>query len=440
MRKFLRAFRSLRLIVIVALLLRGAFLWSYVDSHSHQALSVIPFMYESADIAVSLAQGHGFSSPFRISTGPTAWMTPVYPGLLASVFHLFGIYTFNSFLAAAALNILFVSLACIPIFYAGRKIAGVGLGAGAAWLWAIFPNSILLTYESMWEACLSGLLAAIILWATLELAESDRPIDWIGYGLLWGFTLMTNPTLLSVLPFLLLWLAWRAHKERHAWLILPVLALAVALLCCLPWTMRNYSVFHRFVPLRSVLGLQLWLGNNPQAQPPWLGTLHPINDEAERQQYIAMGEMNYMREKKREALRYIEANPRHVAHMSWLRFVSIWSGGTAQPWRDLQQSDSGWFDYVLLFNIFAGIAALAGIILLAARRSIYLVPLAAFPLIFPWAYYLTLALPRYRLPIDPIVMLLAAVAIAGIFRVRFRLPSGKVAAQSNDIDAAHPAS
>jgi len=38
---------------------------------------------------------------------------------------------------------------------------------------------------------------------------------------------------------------------------------------------------------------------------------------------------------------------------------------------------------------------------------------------------LTLALPRYRLPIDPVVMLLAAVAIAGIFRVRFRLPSGR---------------
>ncbi len=437
MTKFLRSFRSLTLIVLVALSLRGAFLWSYVDSHSHQALSVIPFMYESADIAVSLAQGHSFSSPFRVATGPTAWMTPVYPGLLASVFHLFGIYTFHSFLAAAALNILFVSLACIPIFYAGRKIAGVGLGAGAAWLWAIFPNSILLTYQSMWEACLSALLVAIILWATLELAESERPVDWIGYGLLWGFTLMTNPTLISVLPFLLLWLGWRAYKERHAWLILPALSLAVALVCCLPWTMRNYSVFHRFVPLRSVLGLQLWLGNNPQSRPPWLGTLHPINDQAEREKYIEMGEMNYMREKKREALRYMEANPEHVAHLSWLRFVSIWSGGTAQPLHEFEQSDSGWFDYDLLFNIFAGIAALVGIILLAVRRSIYLVPLAVFPLVFPWAYYLTLALPRYRLPIDPVVMLLAAVAVAGIFRIRFRLPSGKPGLSPSAVDSAH---
>ncbi|HEV2305658.1 MAG TPA: glycosyltransferase family 39 protein [Candidatus Acidoferrales bacterium] len=409
---------SVTVIVIVALALRVAFTWNYVESHSHQALSVIPFMYESADIAVSVAQGHGFSSPFRIPTGPTAWMTPVYPALLAGVFRIFGIYTFNSYLAAAGLNILFVSFACIPIFYAGRRIAGVGLGTGAAWLWAIFPNAILLTYESMWEACLSALLAAIILWATLTLFESDRPRDWIGYGLLWGFTLMTNPTLASVLPFLLLWLAWRARKEHRSWLALPTISLAVALLCCVPWTVRNYSVFHRFVPLRSVLGLQLWLGNNPQAQPPWLGNLHPINNQGEREEYIQMGELNYMRLKEREAIRYMRAHPRHVAKLSAERFISIWSGGATHPLEELENSDSGWFDYVLLFNVFAAIAALAGTVLLAIRRSVYAFPLAVFPLVFPWAYYLTLALPRYRLPIDPIVMLLAAIAVAGIFRAR----------------------
>ena len=43
-------------------------------------------------------------------------------------------------------------------------------------------------------------------------------------------------------------------------------------------------------------------------------------------------------------------------------------------------------------------------------------PIAAFPLIYPWAYYLTLALPRYRLPIDPIVMLLLAISIQRLAR------------------------
>jgi|SRR5579875_51829 len=416
LKRFFAGFLSLRVIVVTAVAIRVAFLWNYVELHSRQALSVIPFMYESADIAVSLAQGHGFASPFRVPTGPTAWMTPLYPSILAGIFKIFGIYTLHSFLAASAVNILFVSLACIPIFFMGKRISGVGLGAGAAWLWAIFPNAILLTYESMWEACLSALLVAIILWATLVLAESSRPRDWLGYGLLWGLALMTNPVLSSLFPLLLVWLGWRARRRRHPWIALPAISLAVALLCCVPWTIRNYAVFHRFVPLSSVLGLQLWLGNNPQAKPPWLGTLHPINDSAERAQYIQMGEMNYMNMKERQALGYMEKHPRQVASFAAQRFVSIWSGGALHPWRDLRQSDSGWFDYVLLFNLLVAFGALAGIVLLAVRRSTYAFPLAIFPLVFPWAYYLTLSLPRYRLPIDPVDIVLSTIALAAIFR------------------------
>jgi hypothetical protein len=43
-----------------------------------------------------------------------------------------------------------------------------------------------------------------------------------------------------------------------------------------------------------------------------------------------------------------------------------------------------------------------------------------YPLIFPWAYYLTLSLPRYRHPIDPVLMLLAVLAVAK----RHSVPSG----------------
>jgi 4-amino-4-deoxy-L-arabinose transferase-like glycosyltransferase len=415
-RKLRALVTSVTLIVIVALGIRVAFTWNYVNEHPHQALSVIPFMFESGNVAVSVAKGHGFASPFRVDTGPTAWMTPVYPALLAGVFRIFGIYTLNAYLSATSLNIVFASLTCIPIFFAGKRISGTGLGAGAAWLWALFPNAILLTYQSMWEACLSALLAAIILWATLALIETSRPRDWIGYGLLWGLTLMTNPTLASVLPFLLIWLAYRLRKQHQPWLGLPTIALAVAILCCIPWTVRNYSVFHRFVPLRSVLGLQLWLGNNPQAQPPWLGNLHPINDETERQKYVEMGEINYMRFKKREAIRYIEAHPARETWLAGERFISIWSGGTSQPVTDFESNDSLWFRYVLLFNITIAVGALLGIILLCFRLSIYAFPLAVFPLIFPCAYYATLALPRYSLPMDPVVILLTAIALGGIFR------------------------
>lgn len=429
MKKRLRqAATSLAPILAVALGVRLVFLYDYVLQNPRHALGVIPFLFESGDIAVSLATGHGFSSPFRVPTGPTAWMTPVYPLILAGIFRVFGVYKFRAFLAAALFNIVCVTVATVPLYYAARRIGGRSLAAVSGWLWAIFPNAILLTFESMWEACLSALLAAAILWATLALDGSRRRRDWCAYGALWGLGLMTNPVLASLLPFLLGWLAWRRRRERgprplREWLAKPALALAVAALCCVPWTIRNYRVFHHFVPWSSVLGLQMWLGNNARARPVWLGRLHPINDPAERAAYVRMGEIAYMHQKFDLAVRYMVTHPGRELVLTSRRFLAIWSGGTPYPWHAFLANRSLWFRYVLLFNLAAALAAAAGIVLLFVRRSEFAFPLAVFPLVFPWAYYLTLATSRYRLPIDPIVMLLAAIALLAPFLRRTVRPA-----------------
>ncbi|MGB9241797.1 MAG: glycosyltransferase family 39 protein [Candidatus Acidiferrales bacterium] len=419
-----RTATSLPLIVLVALLLRVGFAWDYVGQNSRQALAVLPFLQESGNIAASLASGHGFSSPFRIETGPTAWMPPAYPWLLAEIFRIFGVRTYDSFLAALALNILCSGFTCVPIYFAGKRIGGLNVAALAAWLWAFFPNTILNAFESMWEASLAALLAAIILWATLAIEKSERWREWVGYGLLWGVTLLTNVTLISLLPLLLGWLAYRRRKISLSFhdsagvakttLAKPALALGVALLCCVPWTIRNYHVFHRIVPLRSTLGLQMWIGNNENPQEVWKEELHPIFNSAERARYIRMGEIEYMREKQSEAIGFILAHPGRDVRQFASRFIATWSGGTPTPLQDFVRTPGLWFRGVLLFNFVVAIGTAAGIVVLWKQRSAYLFPIAVFPLVFPWAYYLTLVVPRYRLPVDPAVMLLTAVALQAI--------------------------
>lgn len=417
---------SLPVVLVVALLLRVGFAWDYVRQNSHQALAVLPFLQESGNIAASLATGHGFSSPFRVDTGPTAWMTPVYPWLVSEIFKIAGVRTYDSFLAAVALNILCSAFTCIPIYFLGKRVAGTGVAAGTAWLWAVFPNTILNTFQSMWEASLAGLLSATILWATLALDESERRRDWYAYGLLWGLALMTSATLLSLLPLLIGWLAYRRwHNPPRATLqprimkaafAKPALAAGIAVLCCVPWTIRNYTVFHEFVPFRSNLGLQLWLGNNENAQEAWREQLHPIFNSAERARYTTLGEMEYMHEKMRSAIRYMLPHPAREAQLIGNRFVATWSGGTPNPVKDFVHTPGLWFRGVLLFNILVACGTVAGIAVLWKRRSAPLFPIATFPIVFPWAYYLTLAYPRYRLPADPAVMLLTVVALGAIFR------------------------
>src|SRR5277367_4050391 len=435
-REFTNSFRaaatSLLLTMLVALALRLGYMWQFQNIHPRQGVSVIPFLFESGNIAHSLATGHGFSSPFRVDTGPTAWMTPLFPLLLAGIFRLFGAYTFHAWAATVLFNISCCTLACIPIYFAGKRIGGIGLAAGAAWLWAIFPNAILLPVESMWDASISALLVATILWATLALAESDaqRLPKWCAYGLLWGVALLFNATLAALFPFLAGWLVYRARQEKREWFKNTTAAIVIIILCCVPWTIRNYRVFHQFVPLRSVLGLQLWLGNNDQTQDIFRGDLHPIYNSAEREKYIAMGEIPYMQQKKQEAIAYMLSHPAREARLIIYRVISIWSGGTPYPLEDFLGTPSLQFRAVLAFNLVAALGALCGIIILFRERSQFAIPVAAFPLIYPWAYYLTLALPRYRLPIDPIVLLLLAISIQRLAQTRTRSAAPVISAQS----------
>lgn len=405
--------RSPRLLLVLtlALALRLGFAWAYVGSHPERALGTIPFLFEPGNIAYSIATGHGFGSPFRADTGPTAWMTPVYPLLLAGIFRCFGTYTLAAFEAAAGLNIAFSVLTCIPIFLAGKCISGTGTGLTAAFLWAIFPNAILLPYESIFDASLSALLGAMILWATLAVAESKRTSDWCGYGLLWGVGLMTNAALISLLPFQLGWAEYRAHHRGQFSFGKPALAAALIVMCCAPWTVRNYRVFHAFVPLRSVGGLALWLGNNDRARTLTPGRLHPISNQAEREKYVEMGEIAYMREKRSEAIGYMFGHPAIEARLIGERFIAIWTGGSTNPVKDLLTFRNARSYWVVLFNLSAAAGALGGILLLWRRHSPLVFPLAAFPLVFPLIYYLALAPPRYRHPIDPALLLLSAVVL-----------------------------
>jgi hypothetical protein len=417
-RRLKNAAGSLLLILIVAMGLRLAYLWYEVETIPRQALQAVPFLYEPGDIAYSLATGKGFSSPLRVETGPTAWTTPVYPLLVAGVFEIYGTFTFQAFLAAVLLNILFSTLTCIPIFYVGKRIAGLEVGAGAAWLWAIFPNAVIIPFQWIWDTSLSGLLAAAIVCATLEVADSRRARDWGAYGLLWGFALMTNATLLAGLPLLLGWMAYRTWKHGDTrWFKKAALAVGAIVLCCLPWTIRNAVVFHSFIPLRSALGLQLWLGNNDQYRDTFPGWLHPIDSVSEREKYLRMGEIAYMREKQHEAVRWIVSHPRREAALFKARFIATWVG-TPQPLRDFGQAPSLLIRGVIISNFLVAIGALAGTVMLFANREWrgYAVLLSAFPIVFPFSAYLSQALLRYRYPIDPLVMVLAAFALSGFVR------------------------
>ena len=413
MRVFWRkALTSLTLIVLVALGARLAFAWSQERKIDRSILGIVPFQNETGNIAYSLAVGKGFGSVFRGDTGPTAWLAPAYPLAIAGIFRIFGIFTVGSFFAVVLLNSIFSAAACVPIYFAGQKIHGLAVASGAAWLWALFPNAIIVPFEWVWDTSLSALLGATILWATLVVAESRRWRDWCGYGLLWGLALMTNPSLASLLPFLLGWAAYRAIRAEQWRFARPVLALCVAIICCLPWTIRNYAVFHRLIPLRSNLPFELWVENNDLFDEHAKNAKQRITQYEEVRKYARMGEMAFMDEKWRLAVRFIREHPGLELRLTGRRFVAFWTG-TEKPVQDFLDTDSLLIRAILLLNAIAAVGAAAGIIFLWIRRNPSAFPATVFPAIFPCIYYVTHASLRLKHPIDPVLLLLTAIATEG---------------------------
>src|SRR6202522_1526415 len=412
-RRALTIATNLPLIIGVSFGIRAAFAISQVRHMPANLVGLVPFLNEAGNIAFSLAKGHGFSSPSWQETGPTAWLTPAYPGLVAAGLKIFGIPTPHPFFAIVFLNILFSTATCVPLYYIGKRVGGLGVAGGAAWLWAIFPNAIMIPYQWVWDTSLAALLMATILWATLELADTQSVRAWCGYGVLWGFALMTNPSLGSLFPLLLGWAAYRAWQKGLLHQSRPLLACAIAVLCVVPWTVLYYLAFQPLIPLRSKLSFELWIGNNEQFDEQSQVVPPSDPERAEISRYVHMGETAFMQDKWEKATAFMRAHPRLEITLFARRFVATWTG-LEKPFQGFRDTDSPLVRLVLISNTLAALGALCGILALLRSRSIYAFPLAAGPIVYPLIYYVTHTSLRYRHPTDPALLLLVAIAIAAV--------------------------
>jgi 4-amino-4-deoxy-L-arabinose transferase-like glycosyltransferase len=247
--------RALFCAVIVALCVRLAVMTFVYPNRLNPARDHWRFAGETGRIARSLAEGQGFSSPFFAPTGPTAWLAPVFPVLLAGVFHFFGVYTRASALVILSLDCLLAALTCIPVFFIARRTFDDSAALWAGWIWAFFPYSINFSVNFVWDTTLSTLLMALLFLAALKLEDVPRWWPWFGFGALVGFAALTNAVLLGPMPFLALWLLYHLRKRHHPWFAPGAAALLAVLMVVSPWFLRKYRNFHNSFPSAPVSGL-----------------------------------------------------------------------------------------------------------------------------------------------------------------------------------------
>jgi len=206
---------------------------------------------EYVAIARHLTAGEGYISPSYRAT-------PTLPFYLSLVFRVFG----ESYRAARVGQAILGALTCVLLYKIGAHLAGPAAGWISGLLLAIYPPHIYLA-GVFYAECVATFLCALSVYLALR---SVRPRAPLVLSLLTGVTLALTVLARSVFAIFAPWvcIAWLygAPKEWPRRLACSVLFVCGFACIILPWTIRNYIVYQRVMPVSSGFYQQLWWGNN----------------------------------------------------------------------------------------------------------------------------------------------------------------------------------
>jgi 4-amino-4-deoxy-L-arabinose transferase-like glycosyltransferase len=403
---------SPRLIFWTALLIRVLYVtlahtWRVRVNEDH-----FGFGWEAGRIARSLVTGQGYANPFITGhTGPTAWLPPAYPLLIAAAFKLFGVYTPLSAWFLLTVNSLF-SAATVPAIYEiadrcfNRRVA-----VWSAWLWALYPAAMQYAVRWIWEMSLTAMLFAWVLVIALRVRGIGDPADgsepqaetqtmrrWLLFGVLWALIALSNPSLLLFLPVCGVWMLLGARRKPAAF-GKAVLAGVVFLAGVAPWTWRNWTVFHALVPIRGNFGVELYIGNLPGSLGMGWGV--SVTSQRDLQAYRELGEVRYVKEHAEMARAEIRSDPKRFIELSIRRFYFFWASVPHPVER------SPMLEYVRdLDYCFLSLTGVLGLGLSLKRKAPGAVLFAWAFVLIPLTFYAVTVGARFRHPLEPLIAIL----------------------------------
>jgi 4-amino-4-deoxy-L-arabinose transferase-like glycosyltransferase len=346
---------------------------------------------------------------------PNSFFEPFYPLLAAGMYLLFG----DNFFFWRMVHVILGTLLVYFIYDIGKHAFKDWRVATLAAFWvAIYPHALFYTWVLMSEPLLLVLLAASF-WAYFRLLD-DPSLRWaILMGVLFAAFVLTRSFLLAFFPVMLVFVVIFIKSPKR-WLFAGSALLAFVLTMS-PWIIRNYNLQGRFVLLSTRGGYNLWMRNNPyfiEDELKAMGVEFPPEklDNLKYREYILgypeftpdQGELERNAVLTREGIKFIRANPGFFLQLCWNRFK--WTIG----WRSIGLKGPLLNGISLLFY---GPVLLGFIISLFIgwKRLEVTLPLWSVVGYFILFYSLTHAGLRYRLPVDPLMMLLAAFAAVFIY-------------------------
>lgn len=342
-------------------------------------------------------------------TAPTAYMPPGYVFVWMAAFAAFG-FTPEALFAVSALNIVCSLLIVWLTARLAQELTGDSLAALlAASLVAVYPTFIysVVTYHAL-NAYTAVFLAALLL--IIRQVRDPHPGRLVAIGLLGGAAalLRSEFVLFIGVLYVALWIVTRRTKE---FVVLAVLSAAVVA----PWTIRNYLVFDRFIPIASSVGYNLWKGHNPEAS----GSGDEIEKigAAKRQLGDVLAEIPrdrnyeiaYDQVFRDAAIAHIRAHPIETLVLGLKKNLLFWAWEAHDP--------IAWRPAYLVPHIVTSVLAIAGIVMVfrhgVSAAAIFIIAIAVMQSLINAAFSVHI---RYRMTIEPILFIYAGIATVGMLK------------------------
>jgi hypothetical protein len=411
----------------------------------------LPGVYDQISydgLARRVLDGYGFSFaqewwPITRAGAPTAHWSYLYTLYVTVVYTLFGAQPLVARLLQAVIAGLLHSWL---VWRIGRRIFSPTVGLVAAAITAVYAYFVYYAGALLTEP----FYFIGILWTfdvALRLAAVERkPAGngqrhsapprwwrWVELGVAIGITALLRQLFLLFVPFLFFWLWWNRPARpatasprpqlatRVNWPVLQglVLATVVIILLIAPWTVRNYRAFGTFTPLNTNAGYAFFWGNHPIYGTHFVGILPR---EGPSYQDLIPAELRHLNEAALDqallkvGIGFIVADPMRYARLSLSRtreYFKFWPSAESSRLSNLARVGS--FGLFLPFMLY-GLWTAGRHAWLAEnhyqRAAICL--LLLFMAIYTAIHLLTWALIRYRLPVDAILLIFAAVGLVQI--------------------------
>ena len=387
----------------------------------------------SGDYSTSSNPGNGSGG----TRGPSALFPPGLPFLLAGVDLLDGHTTprgpsvHPALLSQAVLGTAAVALTGLVALEAFGETVALAAIVLAAFYPVMIETSATILAENLFVVLELGAI-----WAALRMVRASRPYRWAALtGALVGLTALTHENGLVLLVPLGI-AAWRATGRSRLGarrLVAPGVVVLVAVLTIAPWTVRNALVLHAFVPISDQAGETVFgTYNSTSADDPrrpyrWLwpariASAQPLVREASR-----LREPVFESSLLSRALRYIDAHPLSLVQATFDNTRRLLELDGSLEWKSSAASISittGTARIGVLSFWAVAILAVVGALTSYARaapRWLWLAPLVMFLSVI----WVRMETPRFREPLEPFFVLLAACTIVVVAaRLQGNLPAG----------------